>query len=64
MANAKRSGKACVAAHLANKGFCASKGMWYYGVKLHIVAKRSVKGLPKPDYISLTGAADHDLSAL
>ena len=30
----------------------------------HCDAKRSVKGLPKPDYISLTGTADHDLSAL
>ncbi len=64
IANAKRSGKARVAPQIASKGFCASKGMWYYGVKLHIVAKRTDKGLPKPDYISLTGAADQDLSAL
>ena len=64
MANAKRSGKACVACQLASKGRCATKAMWYYGVKLHIVAQRTGKGLPKPDYISLTGAADHDLTAL
>ena len=64
IANAKRSGKARVARQIASKGFCASKGMWYYGTKVHIVAKRTYNGLPIPDYISLTGAADHDLSAL
>ena len=64
IANAKRSGKARVARQIASKGWCASKNMWYYGVKVHIVAKQAHKGLPKPDYISLTGAADHDLSAL
>lgn len=64
IAHAKRSGKACVADQIASKGWCASKGMWYYGVKVHIVAKQAHKGLPKPEYISLTGAANHDLSAL
>ena len=64
IANAKRSGKARVARQIASKGWCASKDMWYYGTKVHIVAKRAYNGLPIPDYISLTGAADHDLTAL
>ena len=64
MAKASRSGKACVASHIADKGYCATKTMWYYGVKLHIVAQCTDKGLPLPDYISLTGAAQHDLTAL
>lgn len=64
IANAKRSGKARVASQIASKGYCASKGTWYYGVKVHILAKQGMQGLPKPDYISLTGAADHDLTAV
>ncbi len=64
IAKAKRSGKARVASQIASKGYCASKGTWYYGVKVHIVAKQTYQHMPIPDYISLTGAADHDLSAL
>ena len=45
IANAKRSGKARVARQIASKGWCASKNMWYYGVKVHIVAKQAHKGL-------------------
>ena len=33
MANAKRSTKAKVANEFANKGYCSSKGIYYYGVK-------------------------------
>lgn len=32
LAYAKRSSRACVAPELANKGYCASKGEYYYGV--------------------------------
>ena len=59
-----QAGKARVASQIASKGYCASKRTWYYGVKVHIVAKQTYKHLPKPDYISLTGAANHDLAAL
>ena len=37
--------------------------MWYYGVKLHLLAHYRFQGLPKPDSIGLTGAAHHDLTA-
>ena len=60
----RRSGHACVAEALVNKGRCASKQMGYYGTKLHIVAQYREKGLPKAAYIGLTGAAEHDLTAL
>jgi hypothetical protein len=63
MANAKRSSKAKTVAEFANKGYCASKGIYYYGVKLHILAFKREKTLPLPDYIGLTPASDHDLSA-
>ena len=49
---------------IASKGWCTSKNMWYYGVKLHLLAHYRLKGLPKPDDIGLTGAAHHDLTAL
>ena len=65
MAQSARSGHACVAEEqLANKGRCASKKMGYYGTKLHIVAQDRENGLPKAEYIGLTGAAEHDLTAL
>ena len=38
MAQSARSGKARVAKQIASKGWCASKNMGYYGVKLHLLA--------------------------
>lgn len=56
--------KARVARQLSNKGYCATKKMHYYGVKLHTVAN-AVKGtLPLPEFIGITPASTHDLSAL
>ena len=63
MAHAKRSTRARVARELANKGYCASKGEYYYGVKLHVLGLRRPGTLPLPTYLGLTPACDHDLSA-
>jgi hypothetical protein len=63
LANAKRSSKAKVANQLANKGYCASKGIYYYGVKIHILGLKRAGTLPLPEYIGLTSASDHDLIA-
>ena len=63
MANAKRSTKAKVANEFANKGYCSSKGIYYYGVKVHVLAFKRTNTLPLPDYIGVTPASDHDLSA-
>ena len=63
MANAKRSSKAKVANEFANKGYCSSKGIYYYGVKVHILGLKRTNTLPLPDYIGVTPASDHDLSA-
>ena len=62
MANAKRSGSARVAAEFANKGYCASKDMYFYGVKLHVMAFRCPGTLPLPDQIRLAPASPHDLT--
>ena len=63
MAHEKRSGKAKVANEFANKGYCSSKGMYYHGVKVHILANKRKNTLPLPDYIGVTPASEHDLSA-
>jgi hypothetical protein len=63
LAHAKRSSRACVAAELANKGYCASKGEYYYGVKVHVLGQRRPGMLPLPDYLGVTPASDHDLVA-
>lgn len=62
MAKAKRSSNAKVASQFANKGYCASKGLYYYGVKIHLLALRKPGTLPLPEYIGVTPASDHDLT--
>jgi len=62
MAQEKRSSKAKVAPNLANKGYCGSKGCYYYGVKIHILGFKRSGTLPLPEYIGLTPASNHDLS--
>jgi hypothetical protein len=64
MAHAKRSRRARVAPELANKGYCASKGEYYDGVKAPILGLRRPGTLPLPDSIGLTPASDHDLPVL
>ena len=63
MADGKRSSRAKVAAESANKGYCSSEGIWYYGVRVHILGILRPGTLPLPDYIGLTPASEHDLSA-
>jgi len=63
MAGAKRCNQAKVAPEMADKGFCATKNMYYYGVKLHILGGDRDGCLPIPEYIGLTPASEHDLNA-
>lgn len=63
MANAKRSSRSGVAKEFANKGYCPSKGLWYYGVKVRILGIRRNGSLPLPDFIGAAPASDHDLTA-
>ena len=62
LAHGKRSQTACVASELANKGYCASKGMYYYGVKVHLLGLRNPGHLPVPQAMGLSSASDHDLA--
>ena len=63
LAQEKRSQRAKVAKNLANKGYCGSKDYYYHGVKLHILGLKRKGTLPLPDYVGLTPASNHDLSA-
>lgn len=58
----KRAGK--VAPNITSKGFCATKNMHYFGVKLHALNLRREKALPIPKFLGVTPANVHDLTAL
>ena len=60
LAGAKRSGRAKVANEHCSKGYCASKDMWYYGVKLHTIAQCNHKALPTPTIMAISKASEHD----
>lgn len=57
----KRGGK--VAKELTDKGFCATKKLHYYGVKIHLLGLRRASTIPLPQYIEVTPASVHDLTA-
>jgi hypothetical protein len=59
-----RSYRAKVATDLANQSYCASKDIWYHGVKLHILARKQYQKLPKPEMMKITEASEADLRVL
>lgn len=56
----KRAGK--VAPELTDKGYCSTKGMYYYGSKLHALAFHHKGHLPFPEDLLLTPASENDLN--
>ena len=64
MAQRGRRFSAKVASGIASgNGYCATKKLYYYGVKLHVVACRQEGSLPIPTCIGLTNAGAHDRKA-
>lgn len=57
----KREGK--VAPDLTGKSFCATKNLWYYGVKFHLLSQKQPARLPLPYACGITPAYVHDLKA-
>lgn len=55
--------KAKVALDLCNKGYNSVKKRHYYGVKLHAISFLNPGSLPLPEYLLLTPASEHDVSA-
>ncbi len=52
--------KAKVAPELADHGYCATKKLYYYGVRVHVVGRSRAGTLPSPEYVGVTGASAHD----
>ena len=51
-----------VARELTDKGFCSTKSMYYYGLKLHALAFYRSYHLPFPESIVITPASENDLN--
>ncbi|QZE12981.1 transposase [Halosquirtibacter laminarini] len=55
----KRKGK--VANEVTNKGYCSTKGVYYYGMKLHMLGIRRQDALPFPEQVLFTPASVNDI---
>ena len=55
--------KAKVATEIVDKGWCSTKNMYYYGLKLHLLGYRRAGTIPFPEFIGITAASENDLSA-
>lgn len=64
LAQQVRSGRARVAPEAADKGYCASKKQYYYGVKLHILGQHRPGTLPRPELVLASRASEGDLPVL
>jgi len=62
VAKEKRCKRAKVAKEICNMGYCDSKKMFYYGVKLTAIGQSQHKTLPTPRKMLLTPAASHDIN--
>ena len=51
-----------VATEIIDKGKCASKGLYYHGLKLHALAFRTKNKLPFPEQLLITPASVNDLT--
>jgi len=56
----KRKGK--FAQEVTDKGYCSTKSMFYYGLKLHALGFRRISQLPFPEEFLLTPASENDLN--
>ena len=64
MARQGRRFKAKVAPEIADKnGYCATKKLHYYGVKLHVIGSSQPGTIPIPDKIGITPAGMSDVKA-
>ncbi|WP_235209184.1 transposase [Methylobacter sp. BBA5.1] len=52
--------KARVAKELADSSYRATKKLYYYGVRVHVIGSRQPGSLPAPEYIGMRGASIHD----
>ena len=62
VASSKRSSWAKAAKGLCDKGFCPTKGTWYYGVKLHVLGQKRYETLPNLCMAHIAPASLHDVT--
>jgi hypothetical protein len=60
----KRPYSAKVAIEVADKGYCASKKLYYHGLKLHMLSFDRYGHLPKPQIMCFTCGSANDLATL
>ena len=53
-----------VAKEITDKGYCSTKGIYYYGLKLHALASYHKGSLPHPEQLLFTKASENDLTHL
>ncbi len=58
--SAKRQGK--VAREVTAKGYCSTKGMYYYGLKIHTLAWQRPTKMPWIEGLVVSSAAENDLT--
>lgn len=63
LCSAKRTGKVA-RKEIVDKGYCATKGIHYWGVKLHALCFSRPGKLPLPECLELTSASENDLTAM
>jgi len=63
LANSNRHRRGKVARELCASGYCASKDMYYYGVKLHTIGRKRTGALPLPVDACITPANTADITA-
>lgn len=59
-----RAHKCTTAKDIASFGYCSSKDIYYYGVKLHLFADYRENSLASPKFMKITQASMHDLTAV
>ena len=55
--------KSKVAREVVDKGYCSTKNMYYYGLKLHLLGFRRQGTIHFPEFIAITAASENDLTA-
>ncbi len=55
-----RKGK--MATEITSKGYCSTKNMYYYDMKLHMVGKRREETIPFPEMMAIMSASENDLT--
>ncbi|MBI3232486.1 MAG: IS982 family transposase [Bacteroidetes bacterium] len=61
LAKNTRASNARVAREICTKGYCSSKNLYYYGLKLHAIVLKRHEQMPRIEYVSFTPASEHDV---